>query len=682
MSEYLSVDPDRLRDLASALKSAAQTLRDETPAVTNGISGWSGTFDGSKLTALLEWVEAEWAPMMDRADLAATAAHGPVFTEQGSDQAHWRTIQWDITDESLAQEGMEDAVNFAQAAEGGDADEQARMQQELAEAMEAHADDPAYLEAFFTYGGAGVIDTYNKQVIDEDVPLSDEAQDRLGWYATGVAATTQFSDAGELTLSDGAMDPLLDSDNTLATGLMMKYGPAGDQYSPSFMADAADAALEWREENDPPRPTYSEGGVVGSGYVPSGWVQDDGDWWTELGIDVDYIDVGLDDAAEGISLMREYDPVLAILSRTGENPEASRILLTGEDGLENAEALVDYSWQTPGAMDYDEATGEYGIGDDSGPAASVLQAAALDRGEENSEQSAEAAANIFMAGYELSQMDRGDFEQEQYPQTPPSLAQALAVVGSAYAPDMARSTQQPDADVHSVLEQDGAYVLQTNTEVMNGFMHVFMTDPEAAGSFRGAVQGQLQGAAQILSEHPDEADLLTQFGYLNGMVSIVFADQEFDEAEAQDAANTQAQTYFDVVTGVVGAVPLDSKPIEFVRSLADIAGGASKDSLFPTDAAAQVDRDTQYHMRVDIADMRTYVAQGFVNSGAYPLPDDASFVHGGVISPRNEDEQAAFDLWWSQLPEPLADIAGNAPDGFGDATNEFASNDDRFNEPR
>jgi ribosome-associated protein len=71
-----------------------------------------------------------------------------------------------------------------------------------------------------------------------------------------------------------------------------------------------------------------------------------------------------EDASEGIGLMREYDPVSAILSRTGENDQASRLLLTGENGLENAQALIDYDWQTAGPMNYD----------DSGPAASVLQA--------------------------------------------------------------------------------------------------------------------------------------------------------------------------------------------------------------------------------------------------------------------------------------------------------------------
>ncbi|NDL59937.1 hypothetical protein [Phytoactinopolyspora mesophila] len=671
MTEYVFVDPGRLRRLANALRDAAEALRDETPTITSRISGWGGTFDGKPLTSLAEWLDDEWGPMLNRADLAATYKYDPVITTPGNEQAYWRSVPWDIDDAILAEEGRKDAWNFAKHADTDDPERLAQVQREAAEAMEAHADDPAYLEAFFAHGGADVLDTFNKQLIAEGVPLSGEAQEYLGWYATGVAAATKYHEEGEINLSDSSMASLLDPDNTLSTGLMMNYGPAGDEYGSQFLADAAEAALEWRASNEPPRPHYSEPMTTGAGYVSGGWVQSDDAWWAELGINISYLTNNHEDASEGIGLMREYDPVSAILSRTGENDQASRLLLTGENGLENAQALIDYDWQTAGPMNHD----------DSGPAASVLQAAALDRGEDHGELSAEAAANIFQAGYDLSQRERSDYDREQLPDVPPSLAQAMSVVASAYAPDMARSTGQPDVDVHTTLFEDGAYVLQTNTAIMNGYMSVFMTDPQAAGAFRGAIQGQLQGAAQILSEHPDESDMLTQFGYLNGMVSIVFANQEFSEAEMQDAANEQARTYFDITSGIVGAIPLGSEPIEFARSLAELAGGVAMDSLFPTDAAAQVDRDTQYHMRADIADMRTHVAQGFVNSGAYPLPEDASFVHSGVISPRNAEEQAAFDYWWSQLPEPLADLAGNAPDGFRDATMRFAPDDHRFNEP-
>lgn len=682
MSEYVFVDPERLRSLAYALRDAANTLNEDVPTIVNVFDGWNGQFSAGGMNTLKEWLQDQWQPMLDRADYAATMAQQPVFTTLGDPQAHWRTVPWEITDDVMAQEAVMDATYLNALLRSDDPDERARGLEMTAEAMEAHADDPAYLESFFTYGGGEVIDSANRQAISEDVPLSTATEQYLGWLATGVAATSRMSEDGEITLADGAMSALTSSENTLQTGIMMNYGPTGDQYGDVFLAGVADAALEWRENNAPPRPGYSEGDVVAGYAIPAGWVQDDGDWWTEIGIDVSYIDVGYDDAADGIALMREYDPTLAILERTGENPESSRILLTGDDGLENAQRLIDHDWQTPGVYEYDEATGSLlRGGDDSGPASSVVLAATEDRGEANGERSAEAAANVFHAGYDAHHADRTDYESELYPTLPPSLTHAMATVGTWYAPDMARSTGQPDVDVHGVQEFDGQYWVQTNTEIMNGYLQAFMTDPTAAGAFRGAIHGQLHGAAQLLSTDQTYPDLLTQYGYLNGMVSVVFVDQEFEEAAALDAENARHETYYSTVLSLTG-VPGLSGPAAWLRYLAANGGTVAKEYMFPTGAAEQTSRDAQYEYRHDIADMRTYLAQGFVASGAYPLPDGASFVHDGVIDPRTEEEQAAFDAWWSQVPRNLAEIAGDASDGFGDATHEFAPNDDRFNEPR
>jgi hypothetical protein len=680
MTEYVSVNPERLRDLARKLQAAATTVREKTPTIVNGLDGWDATFSGAKLTALADWLDDQWGPMFDRADLAATAAQGPHASPVGSPTPTMFRVPFDVTPEDMAREGTADAMSLRQRMNSEDPAVRDAAQREAAEAMESHADDPAYLQAFFNGGGAEVITTMNRQIVEQGVPPSDQNQNRLRLFSTGVAAVSRFSEGGQVALVDGALNPLTSVDNTLQNGIMMMYGPGGDQYGSAFMRAAADSALEWRERNDPPRPGYNAGGVVGTGYVPGGYVQPDNAWWEKLGINVSYISADADEASRGIELMQQFDPVNSILNRTGQNPEASRLLLTGPDGLENAQRLVDYDWQTPGP----------GGHDDSGPAASVLIAATQDRGPEQGEQSAQAAANVFQAGYDFTQRERNDYQKEQWPEMPPSLARAMAVVGSTYAPDMAASTGQPDADINEVVRDGNGFYVSTNTVVMNGFLKSFMTDPEAAGAFRGAVQGQLQASAEILSRHPDSnPDLLRQYGFLNGMTSIVFADQEFTEAEARDAANKQNQIYFDVTKDILEAIPIAGEGADaafeaagFLRDLATAVGGSQKENLFPTDAAQQVESDVQYEMTTDIADMRTYVAQGYVNSGAYPLPPEAPFVHDGVISPRNDAEQAAFDRWWSQLPADQAQIANGAPDGFRAATGVFAPNDDRFTEPK
>lgn len=673
MTEYVSVNPERLRDLARKLQSAASTVREKTPTIVNGLDGWDATFSGAKLTALADWLDDQWRPMFDRADLAETAANQTRVSAQGSPPMTMFQVPFDITEQDMANEGMRDAISLRQRMNSEDPEIRSDAQREAAEAMEAHADDPAYLQAFFNGGGAEIITTMNRQIVEQGVPPSEQNENRLRLFSTGVAAVSRFAEGGQVTLTQGALDPLSSVDNTLQNGIMMRYGPGGDQYGSTFLRTVADNALEWRERNDPPRPSYSEGGVVGTGYVPSGWVQNDDDWWTALGIDVSYIDTNRDDANRGIDLIQQFDPVNSILNRTGQNPEASRLLLTGDDGLQNAQRLIDFDWQTPGDLGHD----------DSAPAASVLIAGTQDRGPEQGEQSAQAAANVFQAGYDLSKRERSDYDKEQYPELPSSLAEAMAVVGSTYAPDMAASTGQTDPNINEVVRDGNGFYVSTTTTVLNGFLQAFMTDPEAAGAFRGAVQGQMQAAAELLSEHPDSnPDLLRQFGFLNGQVSIVFADQRFTEAEARDAANKQNQIYFEVTKDLLEAIPIAGEGADFMRSVATAVGGSQKENLFPTDAADQVTGDIQYQMMTDISDMRTYVAQGFMNSGAYVPPADASFVHNGVISPRTEQEQAAFDRWWSQLPASQADIANGAPDGFRDAAGAFAPNDDRFTEPK
>lgn len=668
MTEYVSVHPDRLRDLARKLQAAASTVREKAPGIVSGIEGWDGSFSGAKLTELADWLDDQWQPMFDRADLATTAANQPSYSTPGNVMY---AVPFDITEQDLAEEGRQDALDLAEAMNSDDEAIRNEAQREAAEAMEAHADDPAYLEAFYNNGGAEVITTMSRQIAEQGVPPSEQNQNRLRLFATGVAAVSRFSESGEVTLNQGALDPLSSVDNTLQNGIMMMYGPGGDQYGSAFLRTVADNALQWREDNDPPRPHYSAPMTAGTSYVPGGYVQNDDDWWTRIGIDVDYLDNNIEDAANGMELMQQFDPVNSILNRTGQNPEASRQLLNGEDGLENAQRLIDYDWQSPGAVPHD----------DSGPAASVLIAATQDRGDEQGQESATAAANIFQAGYDLSTRERSDYDKEQLPGLPSSLAEAMSVVATAYAPDMANSTSQPNVDINEVIRNEqGFWVVQSNTTLMNGFLKTFMTDPEAAGAFRGSVLAQMTAAAELQSTNPEAADMLTDYGYLNGMVSIAFADQDFTEAEAQDAANQQAQSYFDAASGILDAVPLGKESYEFIRSAAVASAGLSKESLFPTDGAQQVESEVQHTMLTDIAEMRTYVAQGYVNSGAYPLPEDASFATNGIIDPQGDAEMAAFDDWWNNRPQNLP-AADNAQEGFEDATNVFAPNDDRFDDP-
>jgi hypothetical protein len=350
MGDYVSVNPERLRQLAAALKDAAALVPSEKSSITSGINGWGGSWNAAKVDTLVTWLEGEWRAMVDRAGLAATAAHQAVITSLGDPHASWRGIPWDVTPEVLSQEGLQDAMNLRGDLSSGDSERVDRARAELADAMDAHADDPAWLQAFLGNGGADVVDTANKATLGDHLPISKEGQGQLSSYARGLAAATRLVEDGTIAAPPDVFATLYDQDSVMATGVMMKFGPKGDQYGTRFLADTADAALDWREQH-PPRPGYSEGGVVGTGYVPGGYVQDDDDWWTHYGINVSYLDADADEAARGIQLIQDYDPSVNILDITGDNPAASRLLLTGAQGLEHAHQLVQYDWATPPGID-------------------------------------------------------------------------------------------------------------------------------------------------------------------------------------------------------------------------------------------------------------------------------------------------------------------------------------------
>jgi hypothetical protein len=671
MGDYVSVNPERLSQLAAALKDAATLVPSEKSTITSNITGWDGHWDAAKVDALTTWLEGEWRAMADRADLAATAAHQPVLTTLGDPHASWRGIPWDITPEVLAQEGLQDAINLRGDLASGDSERVDRARAELAAAMDAHSDDPAWLQAFLGTGGAEVIDTANRATLGDHLPISDEGQHQLASYARGLAAATTLLENGTITAPPDVFATLYDDDSVMATGVMMKFGPTGDQYGAHFLAGCADAALDWRQHH-PPRPGYSEGGIVGTGYVPGGYVQDDDDWWTRYDINVSYLDADADEAARGIQLIQDYDPTVNILAITGDNPEASRLLLTGADGLEHAHQLVQYDWATPPGIDNSFAPGK------------VIRAATLDRTGPEAQASAQAAANVFQAGYDLAQDDpRNDYTRELYPELPASLAQSLSTVASAYAVDMAMSTAETDSGVNHVVQDPAlGYVLQTNVSVMDEYLKLFMNDPTAAGSFQGSVNAQLTNAAAATARWPDTfPDLLRQTGYLNGMVAIATSDLELSDAEARDATNAREKTYVEAVIGTARIIPGVPDAGKLILGAIAVTEGATKETLFPTGAAAAYTSDAQFIMNQGIADMRVYVAQGYADAGVYEPPAHASFVHDGVISPQSDAERAAFDNWYSRMPNQYADL-NDAPAGFESAAVQFAPGDDKFTDPK
>lgn len=667
MTDFVSASPSRMRDLAREIKECTDAISTNEPGIKSGIEGWDATIDTSPLRNLAGWLKDQAAPMLDRADWAETAANQAQVRPTNSPHPDWQTVPWTITPEMKAQEGQKDALDLAKAAQSDDPKVRQQAARETAWAMEAHADDPEWLQAFFANGGAGVVSAFPRQMLERDgLPLSKESEEQLKWYGIGIANATKLQEQGKITLPANAWDPITKPKDMWSSGMLLSQGPKGDQFGSQFLTTLADSALEWRKNNDPARPPYSAGQVVGTGYVPGGYVQDDGDWWTSLGIDVSYIDTNAEDAAKGVAQIRANDPLSFILNRTGENPDASRGLLTGPKGAEHAKQLVDVHWQTPGPVPQD----------DSGPASLVIRSATEDR-KNHGQQSAEAALNVINAGNDMYHQDRNDYDKEQYKQLPPALAKGLSFVATAYSDDLGISSGVADDSNAVVKSPDGSYHISTNSTELNGFLHAFMTDPEAAGAFEGGLRAQLTAAAQWQSTHPNSPNLLEQQGRLLGMVNSTANDMKWDAADAKDKENAKNKVYFDSLTGIVGGIPGLPDGQAMLLVTASSIAAAHGDVLFPDDAADNASDESQAVTYQNLQGMRLEIAQGLVQGGKIPAPEGLSFYHDGVIKIENDQDKAAFQHWWGTVSQDGSKFESYAQEGFNEANNQSTPNDEK-----
>ena len=671
MTDYVSVDSTQLKLLATAIKDAVANLSSNDRAIVNQLAQWNASWSAGRVDALGAWLDGQWHPMQQRAEYAEFALNQPVMTSPGDPAANWRSVPWNLTDAQMSAEAVQEAALYKKQLSSGDPAQVAQAQKALADAMDTHATDPAWMQSFATSGGMTVIDSANKSVIGNHLPVSAQGQKQLASYAAGVAGASLMSANGAIAIPSGSFSVLYGDNSVVTTGIMMKFGPAGTSYGAQFLADASAAALNWRDHN-PPRPGYSSGGLDSAGVIPSGYVEGhDKFWYSQFGIDVDYLKNG--NPSGDMALIRAYDPVLSILNVTGDNKLASQDLLIGPDGGKHAQQLAQYNWSTPPGMD------------DSAAPSKVIAAATLDRTPEFAKSSAQAAANIFSAGYQLSTHDpRNDYTKGLYPQMPSTLAQTLSLVGSAYAVDMALSTGETNPDVNGVEpnpNEPGGFGVQTNTTVMNAYMKLFMSDPKAAGTFQGAIDAQLQVAAGLAVTDPKAPDLLRATGYLNGMVQIAIASKAFNDAQAKDAANARSATYLNasanLAWGATSVLPVGSGVGGFLGGMAAAITTAAGGTLFPTDATSTFVSGQQYTMNQQLNDMQVYIAQGYLKTGICPPPADPSFIHNGVIAPQNAAEQTAFASWYSSLPSTLP-LKNSAADGFNAAGEQFAANDDKF----
>ncbi|MDF9815148.1 hypothetical protein [Streptomyces sp. SPB162] len=674
MSEFAGVDPHRVRLLADRLRDLADTLDREGPNIKQRFSSWQGTINQAVLSQQTTQVRADARDMARRADEALNLLHGTRLVDPNDPHKDWISIPWDVSKINATQEAQEEARNLKWAMDNPKEPSARAIISETSQSLADHQDDPAYLQAFMAAGGMDqatrAADILHKQDGTHDgVVLNKDSEAILARFGQGVQAATSLAAQGRIQLPPGALAKLTkpaDSD-MWSVGMLFKYGPSGDKWDPKVLSDVGGAMLDFRATHEM-RPAYEGPGS----YNPIGgtYVGDRHAWYTSLGLGVDYRDGGsMTDHAYNIQGIDANDPSIALMQRVSENPDASRLILTGPDGANHAKTLVSYKWHTPGSS-FDDA---------KFPAA-VITAATMDR-VGHPKESTEAASNIVNAGaaeYDLEQA-RKDLEKDNYG-TPTGITRALSQVFSAYVPDFAYSTDGKNGDGAYVIQpgQDGTYLLHASRDTMKNFFSEIMQNHDDGSNVVNAINAQVAMTFARGSDNPQAKAFLSNLAELRGEVSVAGQKVKYDPAAKTDADHINEIKWLNVVGGFVASVPTNNIPADFVK--AAIWGGLPiASAAFSTNNASTVDSNAQVTVFDDYAQMRVSIVQGLVGSNKIEPPKNhPEWASGNITFRPGTNDQQEFEGWWTGIAQSHPEIENlyktDMGNGFDLGAGRFNSN--------
>ncbi|MBQ0862718.1 hypothetical protein [Streptomyces sp. RK75] len=645
MGEFTGVDPLRLRELANALQGLADALDTEGTTIRDLFSKWGGTLSQSVLTQQTTQVGEDATNMALRADLAYGLFLQPRFVNQGSPHSDWVNIEWDVSKIDVTAQGQREALSLLEAMNDPDNPQSRTTIQYLSQSLADHADDPEYLEAFMNAGGLDASVRAARFLHGQDgthgsTVLSQDSQEILARFGLAVQSATSLAEQGEIQLPANYLQKLTDPPNgdMWSVGMLFQYGPKGDKWDPNVLSTVGGAMLDWRAEQQM-RPNYSEPFIAGTSYVPGGYVESDNPWYDSLGLDVSYLTVGADDAAERIQAIAANDPSVILMQRVSENPDASRRLLTGADGAKYAGILVDDKWHTPGPQSFNEA---------QWPAA-VITAATSDRTGHPAE-SAEAAANVINAGAAEYGDEKGksDYDKSQYPVSG-QITHALAQVFATYVPDFAQSHGMPaDQAATPATGSDNQGMLIVGHQTALDFISMIAQNHGDAGHLVNAVNSQISLTAAGGMDSPDAQTYLNNLAELQGVVTAGAHQVGLNAEKLKDEANKKTVLWVDSVGGAITAIPGLPVQAEWVQTAITAGLPAVKDS-FSTDNAQKYQDAAGSKFYDDQSSMRLPLLQGLVTSGQIEPPADHPEWANGQITLQDANDLTDFNSWWQQV---------------------------------
>ncbi|MGW6708652.1 hypothetical protein ACWGDE_27700 [Streptomyces sp. NPDC054956] len=643
MGEYVGVDPVRVRKLADRLGDLEQALARHGALIRKNFGAWDGALDLSLIAQQAGAVGADARDMSKRADLARNLEEAGGWTGLCTPDGNIIDIPWDMADvlAQSAKEAEQEAATLKKALDNPNAPGAREDIEAIGRSIADHQDDPTYLAAFAKAGGVAYAAQVPRALHTEDgthggAVFTKDSERIIGLYSTGLNRIFTLQQEGKIPADPAYVKALTNPANgdMWSVGMLFKYGPSGDQWEPKTLSAVGGAMLDWRDKQQM-RPTFTKGGIVGSGYTPDAFVDPKNAWYDSLGLAHSYVTEGRDDALTRVRAIDANDPSIALMQRVGENPDASRFLLNGDDGPKHAQQLVSDHWATPGLQTEDYKW-----------PATVIRLATNDR-QNHPMESAQAAANIINAGAAKFEADKkkSGFEKEQYPDSL-EVAKALSNVFQAYTPDFATSTG---------VSQNGATVNADGTIAVGrapagAFLSEIMKNRDEAGNVIQAINAQITFTSQN-GITGDEGTYLKNLAELRGEVSVSAHNVNMDEAALRDAEHAKQLLWFNIIASGAAAVPLPGAPAAVALAgkwaqaaiWAGIPYGGSK---FPSGEANQVQSDYTGIKFSDSTSMQIPLMQGLVRSGVVQAPPGHPEWANGAIVIRNDADRAAFNQWW------------------------------------
>ncbi|WP_406135567.1 hypothetical protein [Streptomyces sp. NBC_01089] len=684
MGEYVGVDPDRVRKLANRLQDLEGALAKHGAVIRAKFRDWDSGLDLSQIAQQTHNVGNDARDMSKRADLARNLEeHGDIgLCTPGGDMVN---IPWgmDGVSKLSAKEAKQEAATLKKALDDPKATGSRADIAAIGQSLADHQNDPSYLTAFAAAGGVADAARVGHALHIEDgthdgTVLNHASTQLIGQYGRGISQIFKYQKAGKVPPNPAYVKSLTNppGGDMWSVGTLFKYGPKGDQWDAKVLSDVGGAMLDWRHKQVEMRPMY----LPGAGYNGYTGGPDRHAWYQSLGLDPVYTN---DDGANNkiVAGIQANDPAFALMDRVGENPEASRDLLTQPNGggLRHAKELVDYKWETPG---------EHGPHDDSDPVRRVLTLAATDRSAAHQDQSGQAAANILKAAAEQEDTFTGRDDsdsQEQYQKYPTGTAVALAGITATWADDIGNTGLSTDEGVLGYKD----HFLVANEEDMTKVMQLFVRDgnTKAAIMFDSTIHNKVSDAA----ESDAYSRNLTYIGNTAGMLSKAKVGVKYSAAQQKDEEHQTNLNLLNTAGTLFGFAPgpktaesvaakVTEKGLKYSQNMVLMGRTivAPQTDPFSIDNADKQERISPKEAKKQYHSFIPSVAQGMIRSGRVPIPTGRSWYDPatGTVAPGPTDIQD-FEAWWAQAGEkqpadlkkfqPL-DFQKDFQDGFNDST--------------